>query len=46
MKTNQKRILKNIPPVRIIVKRVYSEEKPMEKAFTDYLCQQINKKGA
>jgi hypothetical protein len=39
-----KRILKNIPPVKIIVTRVYSEEKPMDKVFLDYLSKQVDKK--
>jgi hypothetical protein len=38
--------LKCIPTVKIVVKRVYSEGKPMDKAFSDYLSQQIDKKGA
>lgn len=36
-----KHVLKSISSVKIVVTRVYADEKPMEKAFSDYLSQQI-----
>ena len=44
MKQSAKKILKRVNPVKIIVTLIYSEKRPMEKAFTNYLCQQIQKK--
>ena len=46
MRKKPKPFHKSIPPVRIVVKHVYSEIKPMDKAFSDYLSQQIDKKDA
>jgi hypothetical protein len=44
MKQSTKKILKRTHTVKIIVTLIYSEKRPMEKAFTDYLCQQLQKK--
>jgi len=46
MRKESKPFRKSILPVRIVVKHVYSEIKPMDKAFSDYLSQQIDKKDA